>query len=216
MTKTSRQRILIVVVSLILLGTALSGYIYWDALVVAAVALLMLTKKFFTFGSILMLLKKLPLLIVVGSKKIILKVLGGLLLLSARTRFRWAKWAIVNSKLTARYITRRLRYHWNDMAFWERSILIVASVPIAVTLLAVFLMLAFIPKSIRGLFIRKAQETTAAKMIDKAVPKSARKRVESLHDATKEVIRTSLSPTDDNPSGDASSIDESFDKDKDG
>jgi len=173
MTKTSRQRILIVVVSLILLGTALSGYIYWDALVVAAVALLMLTKKFFTFGSILMLLKKLPLLIVVGSKKIILKVLGGLLLLSARTRFRWAKWAIVNSKLTARYITRRLRYHWNDMAFWERSILIVASVPIAVTLLAVFLMLAFIPKSIRGLFIRKAQETTAAKMIDKVSPKAS-------------------------------------------
>ncbi len=75
-------------------------------------------------------------------------------------------------------------------------------------------MLAFIPKSIRGLFIKKAQETTAAKMIDKAVPKSARKRVELLHDATKEAIRTNLTPTGDNPIEDVPSIDESREKNK--
>jgi len=195
MTKASRQLLLIIIFCGLIIGTAASGYLYWDAVAIGGLALLVWIKKLFTLQGIILLAKKLPLLLFAGGKKIVVKVLGGLLLFSARTRFRLVKRIIVEVKLIARYLSRKLRYHWADMDLWEKALVAVTAIPATLALASIFLMLAFIPQSIRGLFIRKAQESTAASVIDQVLPKEAKKRADAIHSATKEVIRDKLSPS---------------------
>ena len=201
MRRTTRQRILVGFLVFSVVSASLVGYLYWDTALVALFGLLAFSKKFFTVSGLTLLLKKLPFMLLIGSKKLIVKSLGSLLLFSVRTRFRIVRKLIIKLKLIIRRLLRRIRFHWLDMTPWEKMVVYISSIPLLIVALLVFLLFAFVPKTIRNLALKKAQETTAATVINKGVPSKARETVEEINTTAKNAIKkTLLSKTDDHSS----------------
>ncbi len=189
MAMRRRQRVLVFAAVISVVIASVASVYYWDALLLSVVAALLWVKKAFTLGSLLVMLKKLPFLLLAGGKKLLIKTLGGLMLFSARTRFRPVRKLIVNLKLAARFVLRRVRYHWRDMADWERLLVGIGAVPLVFSALIVLLVFAAIPRSVRNLLAKKVQESTAASVIGKVVPKKPRAKVEALHGEVKKKLK---------------------------
>ncbi len=181
MVMRRRQWLLLTVAAASLVVATFAGVYYWDAFLLGAAATLLWIKKLLTLGGLLGLMKKIPLLLLGGGKKLLLKTLGGLMLFSARSRFRVVRLAVVNLKLAARFVLRRVRYHWLDMAPWERVLVGIGAVPLVLGVIAVLLLFAVIPKSLRNLLTKKIGESAGAKVIGKAVTKIPKEKVETLH-----------------------------------
>ncbi len=194
MAMRKRQRILLFTAVASVVVATLAGFYFWDAFLLSLVAALLWVKKIFTLGSLLVLLKKLPFLLLAGGKKLLIKTLGGLMLFSARSRFRIVRKLIVNLKLAARFVLRRVRYHWRDMANWERVLVGVGAVPLIFSAVVILLVFAAVPKSMRNLLAKKVKESAAASVIGKAVPKKPRKQVEALHGEVKKKLKDWTTP----------------------
>ena len=184
-----RKGFLIAFAIAVIVAALVVGFYYWKPLTVVALAFIVWTKKLFTLSGLLLILKKLPFLIIGGGKKIFIKVMGGLLLYSARIRFRFIRKIIVNLKLAARYFNRKLLFHWEDMALWEKIIVWVASIPLTLVIMVILLMLVGIPAALRSFAIRKAQESTAAGVINKMVPEKTQDKISGLHEKVKTTIK---------------------------
>ena len=197
MKRTTRQQLLIGFLVVSIIVATLVGFFYWQEAVVALLALWAFTKKLFTVNGLIMVVKKLPLLLLAGSKKLIIQTLGGLLLLSARTRVRFVREAIVRFKLKVRSLLRMIRFHWTDMNPWERVVVYVASVPLTLIAVILLLLFSFVPRTMRSFAVKKVQESTAATVIAKGVPDKAKKVVEQLHgDAKTKLKQTLKTPPD--------------------
>ncbi len=186
--KHHRQGLLLVVATSSLVVATAAGFYYWDAFLLGVAATLLWVKKLFTLVGLLGLLKKLPFILLGGGKKLLVKTLGGLMLYSARSRFRVVRKLIVLLKLGARFLLRRMRYHWNDMAPWERWLVGIGAVPLILGALAMLLLFAVIPRSLRHLLTKKVGESAGAKVIDKAVPKKPREKLSQLHEQVKKQV----------------------------
>jgi len=176
-----RKRLLIGLALLSMLAAAAAGYYFWDVLVVAVLVALAWAKKLATLNGLLLLLKKAPLFLLGGIKKIALKVLGGLLVLSARARIRPVRKLLVLLKLRVRRMLRRLRFHWATLSPLEKAATLVALVPLTLLVLGALLYLLLIPRPLKLLAARKLRESTCATMIDKVVPANTRALAQELH-----------------------------------
>ena len=194
MNKTTRQRLLIILLLCSILIATFVGFLYWQSAAVGLLALWAFSKKLLTVNGLILVAKKLPFLLLAGSKKLIIQTLSSLLLFSARTRFRWIRKLLLRIKLLLRRLLRKVRYHWNDMDLWEKALILISLIPVTSVVLLFFLLFAFVPRYLRLLLWRKAQESTAATVINKGVPVKARERVAEINSLAKNKIKKTLLP----------------------
>ena len=180
-------------------GAAWAGYYYWDAFVLLIIAFFVWAKKLFTIVGLISLLKKAPLFLLAGSKKMILKLLGGWVLFSFRARFRPVRLIIVRVKLYSRYFIRLIRLHWSTMSLWERLILAISVTPLLLLIIFLVLFFALIPQAIKGFALKKAQETTAANVIEKVVPEQVKAKALDIEKQVKNKIKQNILPSDQIP-----------------
>ena len=169
-------------------ATAL-GYYFWDALVVGMLAIIAGAKKLGTVKGLTLLLKKAPWLLLGGLKKLTLKILGGLLLLSARERFRPVRKLLILIKLRARKMLRRLRFHWSSLSLLEKGATLVALVPLSLLVLATLIYMVVMPKPLKLLTARKLREASGATVISRGLPRRARLRAAELYSKAKAFVK---------------------------
>lgn len=141
-------------------------------------------------------LAKLPFILLAGSKKLIVKIVGSLLLYSARTRFRTVRHFLVALKLMLRKLIRTMKYHWQDMHWWERLLVMINAVLLAPAVAITLVTFALAPRTIRALLVVKLQESAGATMIHRAIPETVKEKAETVKTVAMEKIRDKLKKDD--------------------
>ena len=199
MKNSTRSKIILILALLSAVGATWAGYYYWDVFVLLVIAFFVWAKKLFTIVGLISLLKKAPLFLLVGGKKMALKLLGGWVLFSFRARFRPVRLIIVRIKLSSRYFIRQIRTHWATMSLWERLTLVMSVTPFLLLIVFLVLFFALIPQAIKGFALKKAQETTAAKVIENVVPEQLKAKAINIEKQVKNKIKQNILPSDEIP-----------------
>jgi hypothetical protein len=179
-------------IALALLSVAIAtalGYYFWDALLAGMLGIAAGAKKLGTIRGLTLLLKKTPWMLLGGLKKLTLKILGGLLLLSARQRFRPVRKLLILIKVRARKMLRRLRFHWSDLSLLEKGATLVALLPLSLLVLAALIYMLVMPKPLKLLAARKLRDTSGATVITRILPRGARLRAAELHGLAKGLVK---------------------------